>query len=85
MDAESAELQQAIAHGKIDAAREMNQSDKLLAGARLFDVVRHRMLAGIRDRHPDWTEAEVEAAFTEQLGTVRRLEDRGIFTPVGHE
>lgn len=25
-----------------------------MAGARLFDIARNRMLTGIRSRHPDW-------------------------------
>lgn len=85
MDTESAELQRAIAQGKIGSARAMNASQKFLAGPRLFDAVRRRMLAGIRAHHPDWSQAEIEAAFTGQLETVRRLEERGVFTAVGHE
>jgi hypothetical protein len=85
MDPDAIALEEAIARGKVEAARTSAPSEKFLAGARLFDIVRNRMLAGIRSLHPEWGEAEVEAEFSERLKTVRRLEDRGIFTPVGQE
>lgn len=63
-------------------ARAMDKADKFLAGPRLFDIVRERMLCGIRDRHPQWGEAEVEAEFGWQMVAIRAREERGVYTPV---
>ena len=53
-----------------------------MAGARLFDIARNRMLTGIRSRHPDWPADEIESEFRRQLTLLRQHEDRGVFTPV---
>lgn len=61
----------------------MNAAGKLFCGVRLFDLVRQRMLAGIRGQHPDWSNREVEAEFQRQLSVVRRLEEQRTYTPCG--
>ena len=71
-----------ILQSKAARARAMDQADKFLAGPRLFDIVRERMLCGIRDRHPQWGEAEVEAEFGRQMLAIRAREERGVYTPV---
>ncbi len=81
-DLADAELQRVIAHDRADKARYLAPGHKLIVGARLFDVVRRRMLAGIRDRHPDWPAADIEMEFRRQLAMLRQREDRGVFTPV---
>ena len=60
----------------------MDPGEKFLAGPRLFDQVRERMLCGIRDRHPEWDETAVEAEFGRRMAAIRAREERGIYTPV---
>jgi hypothetical protein len=74
-----------ILESKSARARAMDQAEKFLAGPRLFDIVRERMLCGIRDRHPQWGEAEVEAEFGRQMTAIRAREERGIYTPVAQD
>lgn len=81
-DLADVELQRRIARDRADTARCLAPGLKLIVGARLFDVVRRRMLAGIRDRHPNWPPAEIEMEFRRQLAVLRQREDRGVFTPV---
>lgn len=76
-------LQAALFADKVARARAMNAADKLFCGVRLFDLVRLRMLAGIRGRHPDWSDPEVEAEFRRQLSVVRRLDEQRTYTPCG--
>jgi len=75
-------LQQAIFRDKAAKAMKMDPGLKLTSGARLFDVARSRMIAGIRSGHPDWSDAEIDAEFCRQLQVLREHEDRGVFTPV---
>ena len=71
-----------ILESKAARARAMDPEEKFLAGPRLFDMVRERMLCGIRDRHPQWGEAEVEAEFGRQMAAIRAREEQGVYTPV---
>lgn len=83
MDASESQLQRAIFRDKAANSRQMNPGEKLVAGARLYDMARHRMLAGIRFRHPEWGDAEVEAEFVRQMAILRELDERGVYTPCG--
>lgn len=83
MDASELHLQRAIFCAKAANSRRMDPGDKLVAGARLFDIARQRMLAGIRSRHPEWGDGEVEAEFVRQIAILRGLEERGVYTPCG--
>lgn len=76
------ELQHDIARHRAGKAAHLDPASKLMAGARLFDIVRNRMLTGIRSRHPDWPADEIESEFRRQLTLLRQREDRGVFTPV---
>lgn len=71
-----------ILESKAARARAMDPVEKFLAGPRLFDMVRERMLCGIRDRHPQWGEAAVEAEFGRQMAAIRAREEQGVYTPV---
>lgn len=77
------QLQRSIFHDKVVNSRCMDPGAKLIAGAALFDMARHRMIAGIRDRHPGWRDAEVEAEFLRQMTILRDLDERGVYTPCG--
>jgi len=83
MDAAETALQRAIFRDRTASGRCTAPGDKLVAGARLFDTVRRRMLAGIRSRHPEWDAVRVEAEFRRQMEIVRRLDDGGVYTPCG--
>lgn len=83
MDVSELHLQRAIFRDKAASSRRMDPGDKLIAGARLFDIARHRMLAGIRSRHPEWRDGEVAAEFVRQIAILRGLEERGVYTPCG--
>jgi len=76
-------LQAALFADKVATARAMNAGDKLFCGVRLFDLVRLRMLAGIRGQHPDWSDCEVEAEFRRRLSVVRQLDEQRTYTPCG--
>jgi hypothetical protein len=82
MDSNESALQQSIFRDKAAKAMKMDPGLKLTSGARLFDVARSRMIAGIRSGHPDWSDAEIDAEFCRQLQVLREREDRGVFTPV---
>ena len=71
-----------ILESKAARARATDPVEKFLAGPRLFDMVRERMLCGIRDRHPQWGEAAVEAEFGRQMAAIRAREEQGVYTPV---
>jgi hypothetical protein len=82
MNAPESELKQAIFRDKVAHARLVDPGIKLVAGARLFDVARERMLAGIQSRHPEWQPAVVAAECDRQLKLLRQREERGIFALV---
>ena len=67
---------------KIERARAMPPEEKLLAGARLFDRVRRRMLEGIRALHPTWNDQQISVECRRRLAAVRAREERGIYTPL---
>jgi hypothetical protein len=67
---------------KIERARAMPPEEKLLAGARLFDRVRLRMMEGIRAFHPTWNDHQIVVECRRRLAVVRAREERGIYTPV---
>jgi hypothetical protein len=81
-DRGSDSLARSIHESKAARARAMDPAEKFLAGPRLFEMVRERMLCGIRDRHTEWGEAAVEAEFGRQMAAIRAREERGIYTPV---
>jgi len=76
-------LQEMLFRDKVANGRCMAAGDKLFCGVRLFDLVRRRMMAGIRSQHPAWQDAEVSAEFFRQLAIARELDERGVYTPCG--
>jgi hypothetical protein len=59
---------------QVRRARAMSPEEKVLAGPRLFERSCRIMADGIRDRHPQATEEEVQQILTTQLALLRRLE-----------
>ena len=68
------ELIEQLYWDKVSAARAMSPSDKLLAGARLFDFACRATMAGIRHQHPDADERQVLDVLRQRLALARRLE-----------
>ena len=68
-----------IRQAKAVQAASMTPEQRFLATFELFEVVRQRMLAGIRAENPQKTEAEVEAEFRWRLQAQRDREDRSIY------
>lgn len=82
MDPDTEALARSIRASKIARARAMDPAEKFVAGLRLFDEVRERMLCGIRSRHPEWSEDEVRAEEGRKRALRRAREERGIYRPV---
>ena len=82
MDPDTEALARSIRASKIARARAMDPAEKFVAGLRLFDEVRERMLCGIRARHPEWSEDEVRAEEGRKRALRRAREERGIYRPV---
>jgi hypothetical protein len=59
---------------EVEHARRMSGEQKLLAGARLFDLACRVMEDGIRGQHPELSNGEVMQAVRERLRLARELE-----------
>jgi len=70
------QLINALFWDKVRSAREMSDTDKLLAGPRLFERSCRIMCDGIRDEYPEASEEEVQRILRERLDLVRGLETR---------
>ena len=60
---------------RVEAARRMSPEDKLLAGARLFDLTSKIMADGVRGQFPDADEHRVQEILRRRLDLIRRRED----------
>lgn len=60
---------------RVEAARRMSPEDKLLAGARLFELSAKIMADGIRAEFPDADERRVQAILRQRLDLIRRREN----------
>ena len=61
---------------QVRRARAMSDTDKLLAGPRLFQRSCRIMCDGIRNEYPQASEEEVKKILRERLALARRLESR---------
>ena len=63
---------------QIEIFRRMSGSERVEMAWRMSEAARELTVAGIRHRHPDWTDEQVHDAFLEQLhgrpvaGEIRR-------------
>ena len=73
---ESRELIDFLSNQKVLDARRMPAEQKLLAGVRLFQAVESRMVAGIKDQFPQFTEDEIRTELQRRLKIHRQLENR---------
>ena len=71
----SKELVDRIYRDRVLRARSRPPAEKLMDGARLFDMSCRIMMDGIRHEHPDADEREVMAMLIDRVRMVRRLED----------
>jgi hypothetical protein len=55
-------------------ARAMSPSEKVLAGQRLFEAACRITLAGIRNQHPHFSEAQCQEMLRDRLELQRKLE-----------
>lgn len=71
---EIAELARQIDREKIERARAMTLIEKFRAGAELFEDACEVTRSGIRGRHPQWNEDQVEAELIRRIEIGRRIE-----------
>lgn len=72
----SKELIDDLYRERVLRARRTPPEEKLLAGARLFELSCRIMSDGIRDEFPEADEQRVREILLERLALQRRLEDR---------
>jgi hypothetical protein len=60
-----------LRRSKIDAARRMTPEQKLRAGPELYDMTRELARAGLRARHPEADEQELERLVQARLNRAR--------------
>lgn len=66
---------------RIARARSMTGEERLLESMELFEESLERMKAGVRFRHPEFTEDEILAKVNEQLKMIRAAEKVTVMTP----
>jgi hypothetical protein len=67
-----AELAAAIDREKVERAKRMTRAERFLAGGELFDVACEISRAGIRHRHPEFDDEQVEAELRRRIHLARR-------------
>ena len=65
---------------RVERARRMEPGKKVGLGIELFENACSMMRSGIRAQFRDADEEEVQRILRQRLGTIRRLEERGIYT-----
>jgi len=69
------ELIDDIYRQRVLRARQMPPGEKLLDGARLFDMACQIMMDGIRDEFPHIDEGEVRRVLAERIALLRRMRE----------
>lgn len=77
------ELIDSIYVEKVLRARRQSGDEKLLDGARLFDMACVRMRDGIRHAYPSADAEEVERRLRNQLWRLRYVAEHAIYRPAG--
>lgn len=75
-------LQDAIYREKVERARKMSIDERLTAGLELFEEAMGRMKIGIRMRHPDADEREVDRLLRAEMDRLRNWKERDLYKPV---
>jgi len=68
------ELIDAMFRDRVRRGREMSAEEKLLAGARLFELTTKIMADGIRNEFPEADDSRVQEILLQRLALARRLE-----------
>ena len=85
MDDDQAELkplQDAIYLEKVERARKMSVAERLTAGVELFEEAMGRMKIGIRMRHPDADEKEIDGLLKAEMDRLSEWKERDLYKPV---
>ena len=69
-------LQREIYREKVERARSLSRGERMLLGPQLFDMAVGTMRAGIRHRHPEYSDEQVESEVVRRLELGRRLHSR---------
>ena len=77
------QLQELIFADKIRRARETPIEERLVEGARLFDINAEIMKGAIRSQFPDFSSEQIELEYTRRLQIARMIDEAGIFRDVG--
>jgi len=71
-----------IARDKTSQARLMTPEARFRMGFELFEIVRNRMLAGIRSRSPELSNDQVELEFRRILRLQRHQQEKNIYRTI---
>ena len=71
-----------MARDKVIQARSMTPAARFHMGFELFEMVRNRMLAGIRARSPELSDGDVEIEFRRILKLQRQQQEKNIYRTV---
>ena len=77
------QLQKLIFADKIRRARETPIDERLVEGARLFDINAEIMKGAIRSQFPGFSSEQIELEYIRRLQIARMIDEAGIFRDVG--
>ena len=75
IDATEKAVQDEICLSKLEQARQLSISQRLLAGPELFDLGLMMMRSGIRMGYPEYNEKQVDHEIFRRLEIARRIDD----------
>ncbi len=76
-------LQDAIFLSKVARARRTPIGEKIMEGARLFDLTCQRMRDGIRHEFPEFDEHQIELELRRRLRIKRKIDEHGFYQDAG--
>lgn len=82
VDDATTKLMDSIFIEKIRRARQTPMDEKILDGARLFDMNCRIARDGIRSRFPEFNDEQVEHELDRQLAVARRIADGNIYRSI---
>ena len=77
------ELQELIFADKIRRARETPIEERLIEGARLFDINAEIMKGAIQSQFPEFSSEQIELEYFRRLQIARMIVEAGFFRDVG--
>ena len=76
-------LKRSIHQSKAKRAQTELSENKIVEGARLWDMARKWTLGAIASENPGWSEQQVREEFRRRIALGRTREERDIYRPVG--